>query len=148
MRKRLRYAAIALAVLAVVIQLIQPERSNPPADPAASFEAVVSPSPQVAAVLARACNDCHSNRTVWPWYSKVAPLSWLVAHDVNEGRARLNFSEWNRLGAEMSALRMKAICKEAREGEMPPWQYALMHAGAKLSDADAGLLCSAATRTR
>ena len=143
MRKKLQYAGIALAALAVIIQFIQPARVNPPSDPAASFRA----APPVAAIISRACNDCHSNHTVWPWYSRVAPVSWLVVHDVNEGRAVLNFSEWNRPGAEIPALRLKAMCKEAREGDMPPFEYRLMHAGSKLSDADVAILCSLASGT-
>ncbi len=143
MKKKLEYAAVALAALWVAAQFVRPERNNPPADPAASFEAVTAAAPQVRAVLERACADCHSNHTVWPWYSKVAPVSWLVAQDVKEGRARLNFSEWNRLAPEMSALRRKAMCKEVREGDMPPLQYRLIHTGARLSAADVGLLCSA-----
>ena len=142
MRTKLRYAAIAALVMAAAIQFIQPDRTNPPADPAASFEALMAPPKEAVAVIHRACQDCHSNQTVWPWYSRVAPVSWLVAHDVKEGRARLNLSEWNRLGAEMAALRVKAMCQETRKGEMPIGTYKLMHPAARLTEADATALCS------
>jgi len=120
--------------------LIRPARTNPAADPGASFDALEKPSPQVSAVLERACRDCHSNRTVWPWYSGIAPASWLVAWDVNEGREHLNFSEWSRRGAPKSG-RLEAICAEAREGDMPPWRYTLLHPEARLGEAHVAALC-------
>lgn len=144
MRKKFQLAVITLAGVAAVMQFFQPEWANPPADPAASFESAAAPSPQLAALVERACKDCHSNQTTWPWYSRVAPVSWLVADDVRNGRARLNLSEWSRFGPEMSRLRLKAMCAEVKAGEMPPLQYKLMHPGARLSDADVSLLCSAA----
>lgn len=82
-------------------------------------------------VLARAaCFDCHSNETAWPWYSHVAPISWLVQHDVDEGRAALNFSNWDRPQEEADE-----ASRSASEGEMPPWAYTLTHVEARL-DAD------------
>ena len=140
----LKRILLALAAIAVGIQFAQPDRTNPPSDPAGSFEAVVRPSPRAAAIIQRACQDCHSNQTVWPWYSRVAPMSWLVADDVKEGRAKLNLSEWNRLSPEMSQRRMLAICKEVKEGEMPLWQYRAIHADSKLTASDVSALCALA----
>jgi hypothetical protein len=80
----------------------------------------------------RACFDCHSNETTWPWYSNVAPVSWLVYNDVVEGRSKLNFSDWNR-GHQQS---MGEISEVIQEGEMPPFQYLLMHPDAKLTDVE------------
>lgn len=144
MRRFLRYAAIALVVAAAAIQFVQPERTNPPTDPAASYQALAAPPQDAVAVLARACHDCHSNQTVWPWYSRVAPVSWLVASDVKEGRARLNLSEWSHYNAGASARLKKAMCKEVREGEMPEWPYKLMHPAARLSAADIAAVCASA----
>ena len=137
-----RYAAITLLAVVVVLQMVQPEQTNPASDPAASFAAMAAPSPQTAAVVERACKDCHSNETDWPWYSKLFPTSWLVTRDVNEGRAHLNLSEWSRLGPEMSELRRKAMCEEARKGDMPLWQYKLIHPSANLNQADVAALCT------
>lgn len=144
--KTLRTAALAVVAVAVGIQFIQPDRTNPPSDPAASFEAVAKPSPQAAALVRRACYNCHSNQTVWPWYARVAPMSWLVAGDVRDGRAHLNLSEWNRLSPEMSRIKMGAMCEEMRKGEMPLWQYLLLHPEAKLSREDIAAFCAAAGR--
>ena len=145
-RKIFKTGVLALAVVAAGIQFAQPNRTNPPADPTAAFEAVANPPEAVAGVVRRACADCHSNQTVWPWYSRVAPVSWLVADDVSEGRSRLNLSEWNRLGAEASQLKMRQMCTEIRKGEMPMPLYTLMHPKAKVSPAEAAAFCKAATR--
>jgi hypothetical protein len=82
--------------------------------------------PETRALTVRACFDCHSNETVWPWYSHVAPLSWLVQRDVLEGRRTLNFSEWNRRQEARESI------KTIHEGEMPPWLYALPGTTARL----------------
>jgi hypothetical protein len=93
--------------------------------------------------LARqACFDCHSNETEWPAYASIAPASWLVRHDVDEGRAVLNFSEWTRPQKEA-----KEAAKEVREGEMPPSAYKLIHAHARLSAADLDRLAQGLANT-
>ena len=84
-------------VFALLIQLIPIDRTNPPVVTQVQWD-----SPQTQALFKRACADCHSNETVWPWYSYVAPVSWLVAHDVSEGRGRLNVSD--RTQAAVAAL--------------------------------------------
>lgn len=142
MNRILKYGAGGLAILLLAAQFVQPERSNPPTEPAASFQAVAKPPAAVSQVIDRACRDCHSHETVWPWYSKVAPVSWLVASDVNEGRSRLNFSRWNIYSPEMTHVKLGLICREARVGEMPPSYYRPMHPDAKLSAADITALCS------
>lgn len=144
LRKKAKYVILAIAVLLVGAQFVQPDRTNPPANPVGSFAAVANPHPETAAILQRACADCHSNETSWPWYSRVSPVSWLVASDVKEGRARLNLSEWNFLGPEASRLKLKAACRLVKAGEMPLWQYKLMHPEARLSPADVERICSAA----
>lgn len=86
--------------------------------------------------MQRACYDCHSNRTVWPWYSKVAPVSWWVINHVNDGRRHLNFSEWQPLPAEKRREQLGEILEEVEEGEMPLASYVLGHPEARLSQAD------------
>ncbi len=142
MRKALKYAALIVIAFFIGIQFIQPERVNPPSDSAAAFDLVAKPSPQVAEIARRACYDCHSHSTVWPWYSRVAPVSWLVANHVREGRARLNFSQWNLLSPDMSKRRLKEACEEMRKGEMPLWNYKLMHPEARITDGDVKAFCS------
>ena len=136
--KTLKASVLVLAGVAIAIQFIQPDRANPPADPAASFEVVAKPSPQAAAVIQRACQDCHSHRTVWPLYSRLAPVSWLVYADVQEGRRRVNFSEWSG-GFHRGVDEIAGIIQE---GEMPPAQYLLVHPDANLSTVEKQSLIS------
>lgn len=121
---------LGLAAL-VIAQAFRIDKTNPPAQ-----QNVAAP-PEVAAVLRRACYDCHSNETVWPWYSNVAPISWLLARDVREGRRELNFSAWNAYDAKKQAKKLKETAKEVAKGGMPPWLYTAMHPHAALSQIDA-----------
>ena len=88
-------------------------------------------SPATRALAKRACFDCHSNETTWPGYARIAPVSWLIQHDVDEGRENLNFSEWNRPQREAGD-----ASKEVMEQDMPPRTYLLMHPLARLTDAE------------
>jgi len=99
-------------------------------------------SPATRALAKQACFDCHSNETEWPLYSHIAPASWLVQHDVNEGRAVLNFSEWQQPQNEATE-----AADEVTEGEMPPVIYRLMHAHAQLSAEDRGRLSRGLAKT-
>jgi hypothetical protein len=91
-------------------------------------------NPQTRALAQRACFDCHSNETVWPWYSRIAPPSWLVALDVFRGRRHLNFSEWGTASAETRGL--SEAVRQIQRGSMPPDNYLLLHPGAALSVAE------------
>jgi len=130
----LRWFVVGLCVGFVMIQFVPVNRTNPP------VEGDFRPPAEVLSVLRRACYDCHSNETVWPWYSRVAPVSWVIARDVHEGRAALNFSTWNRLSAKKQAEAMHESWKEVAEGEMPTWFYLALHPEARLSSADQSVL--------
>jgi hypothetical protein len=142
MSKKTKIAWITLGIVLLGMQLYRPERTNPTSDPAGSFAAIEKPSPQLVAVLDRSCMNCHSYQTAWPWYSAIAPASWLVANDVAEGRKHLNFSEWGSVPLEKRSHKLKEICEEVREGHMPPRLYLMLHPEAKLSDQDSQLLCA------
>ncbi|HEX2613441.1 MAG TPA: heme-binding domain-containing protein [Fibrobacteria bacterium] len=116
------------------IQVIPVARTNPPVE-----EEVPAPS-EVRAVLKRACYDCHSNESKWPWYSHVAPVSWLIARDVHEGREEMNFSAWNRLSPGKQKKRFRQSWDLVQKGEMPLWFYVPLHPEAKLSETDRLLL--------
>ena len=90
----------------------------------------------------RACFDCHSNQTLWPWYSRVAPVSWLVQRDVNGGRRHLNFTEWDK-----PQRHAKDIAEQVKQGDMPPWFYLPMHPAARLTDAEKQALIDGAEKT-
>jgi hypothetical protein len=140
-RRLVRLFGLALVVFFVGAQFVPVDRSNPPTDPQQEFTARLSPPPAVASVIERSCRDCHSNRTTWPWYSRIAPVSWLVVNDVKEGRAHLNFSEWGTLGARRSARRLEEICEEIRSGAMPIPAYTLMHPSTKLAPQEIEAIC-------
>jgi hypothetical protein len=143
MMNKWKFLAWGLVVLAAVgMQFVQPARTNPRTHPANSFEAEVQPPQEVAAILNRACRDCHSNQTTWPWYSRVSPVSWLLVRDVRQGRAHINFSDWRGLTAQATNSRMIDVCSETKQGEMPPWYYVPLHRQAKLTPRDVETLCS------
>ncbi len=93
----------------------------------------------------RACFNCHSNEAVWPWYSNIAPASWLVQYDVKKGRSELNFSDWK--GGKLKGEHAKEIREEIEEGEMPPLIYRLTHREARLSEAEKRRLMDGLTAT-
>lgn len=97
-------------------------------------------APRVRAVLDRSCGDCHSDHTRWPWYSRTAPVSWVLYRDVSKGRAKLNFSDWKQKTGTANA-RME-ICDAVTDGNMPLHGYTLLHSDAKLSKEDVELICN------
>jgi hypothetical protein len=126
MRKTILWAIIAIVVLGLLIQLIPlPARgNNPPVVSEPPWD-----SPQTRALAKRACFDCHSNETVWPWYSYVAPVSWLVYNDTMSGRRRMNFSEWKT----SSQRGERDVSEVIQSGRMPPVIYLPMHPNAQLT---------------
>lgn len=130
MTNKILLTGLGSLVLLAAIQLVPIDRSNPP------VTADIQAPPAVESILRRACYDCHSNETVWPWYSRIAPISWLIAFDTREGREHLNFSTWEALPAGEKSKLIKETRKTIEEGEMPPWTYLLNHAEAKLSGAE------------
>lgn len=127
--------AAAVAVIFIALQFVPVSgRANPP------VEADLEAPAEVKTILRRSCYDCHSHETRWPWYNRVAPASWLVARDVEEGRKHLNFSRWGVISSEARAEKLGEIREEIDEGEMPLWFYVPLHPEAKLSDADKSLI--------
>lgn len=142
MKTILKAGVLIIGVGVVAMQFIaRPDRVNPVEDPRVALSSRLDVPPDVQAILDRSCNDCHSNRTVWPWYSSVAPVSWLVAHDVEEGRRHLNFSEWGTYPVKRQAAKLEMISGEVDNGEMPLKVYVLMHRSAALTEADKDRLC-------
>ncbi len=137
----LRWVAIIIICGLVIIQFLGAAKTNPPSDPSQSIESRLHVTPPVAAILDRSCNDCHSNKTRWPWYSNVAPVSWFVIDHVNEGRQNIDFSEWGRYTQRDVDGLLKQICREVRAGVMPLSSYTPLHPGSKLSAEDVKTLC-------
>jgi hypothetical protein len=141
MKKALKWAALAVLVLFVGAQAYRPDLSGPPVDESKHMRATAQLTPEVGAVFDRACNDCHSSKTDWPWYSQVAPVSWWLKSHVDDGRRELSFSEWGTYPRRKASVKLKEICEQVEAGEMPLKSYLLLHPAAKLSDADKKLIC-------
>lgn len=142
MKRLLKIIGVIIAIPLVgfiLIQLIPYGRNhiNPPVVAEPKWD-----SPRTKELAQRACFDCHSNETIWPWYSSIAPGSWLIYRDVIEGRRRMNFSDWNN-----SAGRANEAPEIVMEGEMPPFQYLLIHKNAILSSAEKEELAKGLTAT-
>ncbi|HWR14219.1 MAG TPA: heme-binding domain-containing protein [Terriglobales bacterium] len=133
---------LIVVVALVAIQLYRPAKTNPAEDPSHNLKAVAEVPQEVDAVLARSCNDCHSHKTVWPWYSNVAPVSWFVISDVNDGRRHLNFSEWSTYKPERQQRKLSELCEEVEKGEMPLKQYVWIHTESGLNQSQKELLCN------
>ena len=136
---RMRNGVLGIVGLGVLIQLVPYGRDhvNPPVAGEPGWD-----RPRTRELFLRACKDCHSNQTQWPWYSSVAPASWLVQRDVEEGRSHFNVSEWGREknhGDEAAEM--------VREGEMPPWFYLPAHPDARLSERERDELVAGLTAT-
>ena len=127
--KKTKYVLLAI-IIGIALQFVPVTRDNPP------VTGDFNEDDAVRQVFRRSCYNCHSNETSWPWYSKVAPVSWLVASDVQDGRRRLNFSTWASMHVEERAVRKGDILAEINAGEMPLGRYLLLHPSARLSDAD------------
>jgi len=132
MKKTLKWAALVLAVGFALLQFTNPARTNPAV--LNDITATNPPPPEINALLHAACYDCHSYETIWPLYSRIAPSSWLVVSDVNEGRKHLNFSEWPKDHADIEK-KLDRINEELDDREMPPKKYTLLHPDARLTEA-------------
>jgi len=137
----MRWVGIVGVCCFVVSQFFGPAKTNPARYSSQSIKSRLQVTPQVAAILDRSCNDCHSNETRWPWYSNVAPVSWFVIDHVDEGRQNLNFSEWSRYTQRDVDGMLKQICQEVKAGAMPLSSYTPLHPGSKLSAEDVKILC-------
>ncbi len=150
-RRILLIDLVLIAGAALVIQLIPVRRDNPPERRTPQWA-----SEEVRALAERACFDCHSDRTRWPWYSRVAPVSWVLWYDVTQGREKLNFSDWDRHAHAETVdpndpfppkTLSERIAQEIRSGAMPPGTYLLMHPDARLSDAEREFLIEGLVQT-
>ena len=142
--------ALAAALIAATAAWRSPGPAPAMTDPSLVLGALNPVPAPVMGVLRRGCFDCHSNETRWPWYARVPPSSWLVVRDVERGRGQMNFSWWGRYNPFDRADMLDRICNLVSKERMPPWQYRLAHAEARLSDHDVAILCdwSGAEATR
>jgi len=141
MKKILKIIAVVLFVAFVAVQFYRPSQTNPPIVEAETLAATTQVPETVNQILARSCNDCHSNETVYPWYSNISPFSWLLAEHIEEGRRELNVSVWATYSAKKKRHKLDEICEQVTSGAMPYDQYLWIHRDALLSAEDKNILC-------
>ncbi len=130
--KKKWYLIIAVAIL-LVIQFIRIDKTNPPVNLAKDFISITNAPPEIAKIIKTSCYDCHSNESVYPWYSNIAPVSWYLKNHINEARGRVNFSEWADYPANKITRKLEACSEDVEEGEMPLSSYTLIHSAASLN---------------
>jgi hypothetical protein len=141
MKRFLKWFMIAAVLFLIVAQFFPVDRSNPVIDPSKTLFATKAVPASAQSILERSCKDCHSDETTWPWYSHVAPASWLVASDVHGARHKMNFSEWAGYTDRQKQDKVDSICEEVGSGDMPPWDYSLIHRNTALSQQERNALC-------
>lgn len=149
MKPLFKKAGIVLLAALVLAQFFGPAKTNPPVDESRTLAASIQVTPEVQTVLQRACADCHSHETTWPWYSHVAPVSWFVINHVNDGRRHLNFSDWAKYTPQQASHKLEEIDDMVQRREMPLKSYLLLHSShAQLSEQDIRMLCDWAKDAR
>jgi hypothetical protein len=133
---------ISIAVIFGSIQFVHIDRSNPPIASGKTLESVVNVPADIQQVLAKSCNDCHSHKTVYPWYTQIAPVSWWLRDHIDHGRENLNFSEFATQPTRNQERSLEEICDEVRSGQMPLPSYLIMHTDAQLSESDKNAICA------
>jgi Haem-binding domain len=129
-KRILTTVAIGIAGCLLIAQFIRIQRTNPP------LKGDLAAPQQIKFLLRGACYDCHSNETRWPWYTYIAPVSWLVELDVERGRKELNFSEWGSYYPNTQKRKLQWMDRALREESMPPWSYRILHPGVGLTQRD------------
>ena len=143
MSRRLKQVAVAFVAAFAAAQLVRPERTNPPIVAARTIQAHVATESGLGPVLDRACGQCHSNATVWPWYTGIAPVSWLMAYGVKQGRQAVNYSEWAAYPPERQRELLGASCQAASSGKMPGSAYTLLFPRSRLTSQEVETICAA-----
>lgn len=142
MKKWIKRIAYFLLLGLIIIQFFPGEKPAVSTDNPGDIHNEVLVNPEVSGILKAACYDCHSNETKYPWYASVAPVSWLVIHDTNEGRDELNFSEWATYSAKRKHHKLEEVIEMVEEGEMPLAVYNITHPEGRLTDAQMEALIS------
>ena len=140
-KKILKILILAIVAGVVVIQFFRIDRTNPPIVQAETLEAAVTVPADISQIMGRSCNDCHSHKTIFPWYSHIQPSGWFLRDHVDDGRRHLNFSVFNTYEAKKKVKKLEEICEQVESKEMPLPSYLWLHGDAVLSQSDAKALC-------
>jgi hypothetical protein len=132
---------VVLVAAFIVIQFWRIDTTPIPIVQADTIQSGITVPPDVDMVLTRSCGDCHSNATVYPWYSRVQPVAWWLSNHIAEGRGELNFSTFNTYNARKKRKKLEAICEQIKSGEMPLPSYTWVHRNAVLTDSEKDAIC-------
>ena len=141
MKKILKIVVIVLFIAFIAIQFIRPDFTNPPIVSGQTLEENIQVSEKVQAILKKSCNDCHSNTTVYPWYSNIQPAAWFLKSHIDDGRKELNFSDWKTYDAKKQRRKLAEVCEEIQGKSMPLPSYLWIHWDAKLTDEEIKIIC-------
>jgi hypothetical protein len=125
---------IGIVLTLALLQFIRIDKTNPASKPESDFLTISGENSTAESMIKAACYDCHSNTTVYPWYTNIAPVSWMIKHHVNEGRDELNFSHWDSYSMEEKIDLLQESSEEVLDGEMPALSYRIMHSSARMSE--------------
>ncbi|MEO6051246.1 MAG: heme-binding domain-containing protein [Pyrinomonadaceae bacterium] len=141
MKKIVKVFCVAILAGLVVIQFFGIDKTNPPVVQGETLESAVSVSPDASQIMVRSCNDCHTNTTIFPWYTYVQPVGWFMKNHIDDGRRKLNFSVFNTYPVKKKAKKLEEICEQVESKEMPLPSYLWIHRPAVLSESEAKALC-------
>jgi Haem-binding domain len=141
MKKIIKIVVLLIAIGFIGIQFVRPNRINPAIVESDTLEANVQIPDNIKKTFLRSCDDCHTNRSIYPWYSNIAPLSWKIVEHIEDGRKQLNFSIWKTYDAKRQKKKLNEVCEEVTSGEMPHPQYLYLHRDGILSEADKKEIC-------
>ena len=141
MKKFWRWAGIGLLVVLIVIQFFRPDKNMAPVDPSEDFLMVASPPEEMAELIKNSCYDCHSNQTVYPWYSQIAPVSWWLDKHIRMGKADLNASDYGSMDKADKIKMLNDLSEVVEAGSMPLVSYTLIHRAARISEEDKEAIC-------
>ena len=145
---RVNKILLAILIVLIVIQFIQPARNKSGQVLATDMAAMYKMPDTVQAILKTACYDCHSNNTNYPWYTYVQPVGWMLANHIRNGKEELNFSEFGSYTARRQRSKLKAIANQVKDGDMPLYSYTIMHKSARLTEEQKQLIIEWVQKTK
>lgn len=141
MKKALKIAAVVVVIGFIAIQFFGIYKTNPPIVETETLEAAVAVPPDISLILGRSCNDCHSNKTIYPWYTTIQPGGWFMKGHIDDGRNELNFSKFNTFEKKKKIRKLEEVCSEVESAQMPLPSYLWIHRDAVLSESERKAIC-------
>jgi hypothetical protein len=141
MKTALKIVVVLVVIGLIAIQFFRIDKINPPIVESETLEAAIAVPADISQILGRACNDCHSHKSVYPWYSNIQPPGWFLKNHIDDGRRQLNFSIFNTYSPQRKAKKLEEICEQVETKEMPLPSYLWIHRESILTESDAKALC-------